>query len=121
MWNNCCIFAVDSVIWGRNEPPPMEESTLKKSILKAWQSHCRRPRIVGKFVTQHKGGICFPFLVIMLMAVDSAVLGYYYDLLKPMFGLGLIHLYALLDSLPRMFTMLLINDNHIRAFVSAMP
>ena len=57
----------------------------------------------------------------MLMAVDSAVLGYYYDLLKPIFRLGLIHLDALLNILPGMFAVLLIYYYHIRALISAVP
>lgn len=38
MWNNYCIFAVDSVVWDRNEPPPMEESTLKREYLRNGKS-----------------------------------------------------------------------------------
>ena len=61
----------------------MEESSHKR-ILEAWESHCRKPRIVGKFVTRQKGGVSLPFLVVMLVPMYSAISCYYHDLLETM-------------------------------------
>ena len=71
-------------------------------------------------VTQQKGGFGLPFLIVMLVTMYSAVTGYNHNLTEPMPGLRLIHSYPFFDSRTRMFSVLLINYNHIGLFVSAM-